>query len=345
MQQSMKKFLDNIFFPTIDKHGCTHLIHAGDFVDRRKFVNYQTAGFIYNSYIRPLQERAIEQLVLIGNHDIFLRQSTEINAVEELYRHMKHITVVRNPVEMKFAGLDLLLLPWMCDDNRARSMELIQTSSAPIVIGHLEIMGFQMFRGLPSTEGLDPALFDRFEMVLSGHYHHRSQQGPITYLGAPYPMIWSDYRDPRGFHLYDTETKQLEFVENPYSLFTRLVYDDEGKKHDYIKDIARQILAPDSNFHNAYVKVVVKSKNQPYWFDLMMDALYKVTQDVLVIDDIIVHDEDDKDVETTQDVDTLELMRDYVNSLSISCDKQELHNYLRSLYQEALASTQSARLT
>jgi DNA repair exonuclease SbcCD nuclease subunit len=237
------------------------------------------------------------------------------------------------------------LLPWIADNNRDETMKVIERSACSIVLGHLEIAGFQMFKGSLSAEGLAADVFDRFELVMSGHYHHKSELGPIHYLGAPYPMIWSDYRDPRGFHLFDTKTHELTFIENPYSLFMRIVYDDQDQRHDYIKELVQSIQQPDSNYHDAYVKVVVRSKVQPYWFDLMMDALYKVTQDVVVVDDIIVNDAEEGVDALTTDVDTLTLMREYVETLSISCDKDELFAYLRKNYEEAIAQAHNVRFS
>ena len=97
---------------------------------------------------------------------------------------------------------------------------------APIVLGHLELVGFEMFRGSVSTHGDSPDLFGRFDLVCSGHYHHKSDTGNIHYLGSHSQFTWSDYGDDRGFHILDTETKELEFVKNPYEMFAKVWYDD-----------------------------------------------------------------------------------------------------------------------
>lgn len=346
MQQNMAKFYDKVFFPAIDAHDVKVVIHAGDFFDRRKYTNIGTARFVHDTYRAPLQQRGIPQHMITGNHDIYYKSSTEVNGIEEFYRHDPEVTIYTQPAEIDLGGCGILLLPWITDNNREASMKLIAESTCPIVIGHLELSGYQMYRGLANPDGLDPALFDRFEMVMSGHYHHRTIAPPIHYLGSCYPMIWSDYQDPRGFHIFNTETHALTYVENPYSLFVKILYSDAGEKHDYIKKLAQSILAPDSLYHDAYVKVIVKSKTQPYWFDVMMDCLYKVNvQDVLVVDDIIVDDADETESTDIPDLDTLTLIREYLDTLSISCDKDELFAYLRDKYHDAVASSQSARLS
>jgi DNA repair exonuclease SbcCD nuclease subunit len=345
MYTAMRKFYEQVFFPTLDAHSITRVLHGGDYGDRRKYINFATARFIDEVYRQPLKDRGIREDVIIGNHDCFYRDSAELNSVQELYRHDDSIHIYTQPTEITIDGCDILLLPWICDSNRDATLDAIATSTAPVVLGHLELSGFQMYRGMPSHDGMDPNLFERFKLVMSGHFHHRSQSGPIQYLGAPYAMVWSDYRDPRGFHLFDTETHELEFIPNPFTVFGRIVYDDADQPNHYIEQLVSRVLAPDSEFHDAYVKIVVKSKTQPYWFDLLMDALGKVnTQDIMIVDDIVAAGTTDEPDPST-DVDTLTLMTDYIDGLTLSCDKQALQSYLQSLYHEAVSTTHSARVS
>jgi DNA repair exonuclease SbcCD nuclease subunit len=347
MQASMRLFYEKVFFPVVDQHQCRTMFHAGDWGERRKFLNTSTANFAYDVFQRPIDERGIDLHIVAGNHDCYYRESTRVNTIAEVYRHNANVHIYTTPQEVHIEGCDILVLPWIVDENRQQSLDLIRTSTCPIVLGHLEISGFQMFRGIPNHEGLTADMFDRFKLVMSGHFHHRTAGDPIVYLGAPYPMIWSDYNDPRGFHLFDTDTHTLEFIENPYSLFVKVIYDDRGQSHDYIRDLVQTVLAPDSPHHNAYVKVIVRSREQPYWYDMLLDSLYKVNaQDIIVVDDVVIHDEDEKDVTNhgTADVDTLTLMKEFVDSLAISCDRKELFAYLQSKYHEAMAASQSAKL-
>jgi DNA repair exonuclease SbcCD nuclease subunit len=345
MYGNMRLFYDKIFFPNIDKHQVHTVIHAGDYVDRRKYVNFVTAGFIDQTYRAPLRQRKIHEFVITGNHDIYYKDSSKVNALEELYRHDKeNVTIVTSPREMALDMCPILLLPWINEENRVQSMDFINNSGCDIVVGHLEISGFDMYRGIPNNEGLNAKLFDRFDLVMSGHYHHQSHRGPIKYLGSPYPMIWSDYNDPRGFHIFDTATKQLEFIENPYSLFARIVYDDKEQDHDYITNICQTIIHPDSIYREAYIKVVVKSKENPAWFDLMIDTLYRAgALEIMVMDDIIVDDDGPVNI-NDHTTDTRVLIDDYISKLTINCDTNALKKYLHEAYLKAVETSHNARL-
>lgn len=344
IQMWQQKFFENIFFPTLDAYDVQTVLHGGDYFDRRKYTNNRTIRFVEETYRQPLRARNIQEHVIIGNHDCFLRESTEISAVGELYRHDPLVQVYTQPCELDLDGCGFLLLPWICDSTRSASEHAIATTSAPIVLGHLELSGFSMYRGMPNHEGMDPSAFDRFSLVMSGHYHHPSARPPICYLGAPYPMVWSDYHDPRGFHLFDTDTQELTHIANPYAMFMRIVYDDADQSAQYIEQVVGTIMTEPSPYRDAYVKIVVKSKTQPYWFELVMDALSKVNaQDVMVVDDIAVSADTEPDT-LSADIDTLSLIHVYVANLSLTCDKIELQQYLCNVYRDALSVTQSGRV-
>lgn len=345
IQSWQRKFFEQIFFPTLDAYGIKTVLHGGDYFDRRKYTNNQTIRFVEETYRQPLRDRGIVEHAIVGNHDCFLRESTDISAVGELYRHDTSLRVYTQPTEIDVEGCGILMLPWICESTRAATEQAIRTSSASVVLGHLELAGFSMYRGMPNHEGMDPSVFDRFSLVMSGHYHHPSARMPIRYLGAPYPMVWSDYHDARGFHLFDTETHELTPILNPYTMFMRTVYDDAGQPAQYIEQLVASVMADPSPYRNAYVKIVVKSKTQPYWFELLLDALGKVqAQDVLVVDDIVVPTEGADESSVTTDIDTLSLIREYVDQLSVTCDKAELQQYLQTVYHDALGVSASGRV-
>lgn len=345
IQMWQKKFFDDVFFPTLDAYDVRTVLHGGDYFDRRKYTNNRTIRFVEEAYRTPLRARSIEEHVIVGNHDCFLRESTDISAVGELYRHDASVHVYTQPTELDLDGCGILLLPWICDGTREASERAIQTSTAPVVLGHLELSGFSMYRGMPNHEGMDPSVFDRFSLVMSGHYHHPSSVAPVRYLGAPYPMVWSDYHDPRGFHLFDTDTHELTTITNPYTMFMRIVYDDANQPASYAEQLVDSVMREPSPYRDAYVKIVVKSKTQPYWFELLLDALGKVNaQDVVVVDDIVVPAEGADESSVSTDINTLSLIREYVESLSVSCDKTELQQYLQSVYHDALGVSPNGRV-
>ena len=137
------------------------------------------------------------------------------------------VRIYHEPTEVVFDGTKVFFQPWICPENKQQSLDAIAKTDAQILFGHLEVQGFEMHLGAINHEGLSPKVFEKFEYVFSGHFHHKSDNGTVYYLGNPYQITWSDYKDPRGFHIFDTETRELEFIQNPYEIFHKIYYDDE----------------------------------------------------------------------------------------------------------------------
>jgi len=210
-------------------------------------------------------------------------------------------------------------------------MEAINNSSAQIMMGHLEINGFEMHQhGQICDAGFSADMFSKFDLVFSGHFHHKSTQGGITYLGNPYEITWSDFGDARGFHVFDTDTRELEFIQNPYHMFYKVYYDDSKETFETIKERDYSI------YSGTIVKVIVTEKNNPYWFDTMLDELYKAdVADVSVVENVDLEFEDDESV-VDEAEDTLTILSNYIDGLNIQKNKKELDNLIRTLYNEAL---------
>ena len=326
------KFYENIFFPTLEKRGIRTVIHMGDIVDRRKFINYKTLFQMRHHFFDACYGRYINLHMIIGNHDTFFKNTNSLNSMDCLRLHDDHqVHIYEEPTEVDFDGLKCLMMPWICDETREQSLKAIQDTKAQILFGHLEVKGFEMHIGSFSREGVDANLFQKFDMAMSGHFHHKSDNGNIYYLGNPYQITWSDYKDPRGFHIFDTETRELEFILNPLEMFHKIYYDDDKMTLESIQN------EDYSEYKDCYVKVVVIKKNNPFWFDTLIDKLYKEdVGDISVVEnfdeDFLMGDENLID----EAEDTMTILSKYVNSLNID-NKKELDMLMQSLYTESLS--------
>jgi len=327
-----KKFYDDIFFPTLEKEGVKTIIHLGDIVDRRKYINFLSAKRLREDFMYPAAKRGIHIHVILGNHDVYYKNTNSVNAMAEMYSADSFINYYEEPYELNFSGTKILLMPWINSGNYDLCMQKIKDTNAQVLFGHLEIKGFEMYKGTPTDHGFDSTIFDKFDIVCSGHFHHKSTRGNINYLGAPYEITWSDYNDPRGFHIFDTADRSLVFVENPYKMFTKLYYDDENKK---VEDITGKEY---NKLSGSFVKVVVKNKTNPYWFDLMIGELEKSgVMDIQVVEDNYnLNLEDDSDI-VNEAEDTITILKKYVDQINTPVDKNKLDLLLRDLYNEALS--------
>ena len=324
-----KRFIDEVFLPYLDANSIRTVIHLGDLVDRRKFLNINTAKRLRSDFIQPLHARGIRAHLIIGNHDTYYKNTNSVNSIREFYEH--DFTIYESAAEVEFDGVPILFIPWICDDNREETLKLIGTTNAQIALGHLELAGFEMYRGSPLSHGDDPSLFGRFDLVCSGHYHRRSTSGNIHYLGSHAEFTWSDYDDPKGFHILDTETRELAFIENPFKMFRKMWYNDKDKTSEEVMD--RDF----SKYAGAYVKLIVSNKENPFVFDLFTTKLYEAQPlEVTIVEDHRNMDSiDEKDL-LNEAEDTLTILSKYIGTIESNVDNKELDKLMRSLYNEAL---------
>lgn len=322
------------FFDHIDKNHFKYVIDMGDLYDRRKYINYKSAMFARTEYLEQLNNRNIETHIIAGNHDIFSKTTNSINALDELVTgRYSNIRTYTSPHTIRIDGLDILLVPWIDDTKPQWVYDDIKASPAEIVMGHLAIDGFQMDSGNISVGGDDRKIYERFDMVFSGHYHHRSRQGNIHYLGAFAEHNWSDWNDPRGFSVFDTETRELEFYQNPYSIYKMISYDDI-KNPEILETIKNTDY---SEYRDCFVKILAQNRTNPYAFDLLIDKLYKVNPvDITIIEDVQTF-KDEAIEEVNQTEPTPKILDKYIQGLTLPVESDKMKDYMKGLYNEAIA--------
>jgi len=321
-----EQFYKNVFFPKLKEQGITTILILGDTFDRRKYINFNSLARAKKMFFDVAYENDMMITMIAGNHDTYYKNTNDVNSPELTLAEYINIVIVTRPETVPIHGIPVCFLPWICADNYQDSMNEIKNTKADICMGHLEIAGFAMYRGVESHDGLSKDAFNKFDMVFSGHYHHRSDDGHIYYLGNPYELTWQDYNDPRGFHLFDLQTRKLEFIQNPYSLFERYEYDDTLDEEDPLF----------VNFKDKYVKVVVVNKTDYHKFDKFITNLYNANPlEVKIIEDFSEFTEGQVD-DTINLEDTSSVLSNYIDSLETDLDKERIKNFMKSLYTEAI---------
>jgi predicted phosphodiesterase len=322
------KFYDEIFFTYLQENNIKTIIHLGDVVDRRKFINHNTAHNFKLKFWNRIDELNLDTHVIIGNHDTYYKNTNEINALQNL-NISKNAKVYTSSQTINFDGLDILFIPWICDTNKEDTLYHIDNTTAQIVMGHLEIKGFEMHKGHLNEQGLEKDLFKRFEKVLSGHFHKKSDDGHIYYLGCPYQIMWSDYNCPKGFHIFDTQTRELTRIPNPLIMFKKFVYNDKGEDYSK-KDL--------SEYENTFVKLFISNKTDTDMFDKLLDRFHNEINayEINVIED----NNSDMSASVREDIleqgeDTLTFLGNYIDQIDTTLDKSKLKTFAKELYVEA----------
>lgn len=319
-----QKFYDNVFFPTLEKKGVTTIIDLGDTFDNRKSMDYNVCNRVTSNYFDRLRDYKVH--MLLGNHCVYYKNTNRVNSPELLLKQYDNITIYSEPKHLRLGSKKFLMLPWINKENYDEVLGLLETSEAEICCGHLELNGFEVTPGMKMDHGMDPKLFHRFQRVWSGHFHHKSKKGNIQYLGNPYQMYWNDYKDTRGFHIYDTESDKLEFIPNPFEIFEKIFYDDTSV--DYNKQDV-------SCYKDMFVKVIVEQKQDYHMFETLVDRLYNVgVHDVKIAETLLEDDLTDSD-ENLEIKDTMTLLNEYIDEVEMSVNKTDLKGLMKSLYIES----------
>ena len=317
-----QRFYDDVFFPTLEKEGVRVVFDLGDTFDNRKSMDFNTFHRVRENYFERLKDYEVH--MLLGNHCTYYKNTNRINSPELLLEQYKNIRIYSEPKEILMGKKVFLMLPWINKENQEDVFRRLETSEADICCGHLELTGFEVTPGMKMDHGMDPKLFHRFNRVWSGHFHHKSKNGNIQYLGNPYQMFWNDYKDTRGFHIYDTESDRLKFIRNPYDIFDKIFYDDTSV--DYNKQDV-------SDYKDKFIKIVVNEKRDYQMFETLVDRLYNVgAHDVKIVETLVDVEQEDLEVSTK---DTLTLLNEYIDEVEMSVSKSDLKNLMRSLYIES----------
>lgn len=320
-----EEFYKNIFFPRLEEEGISYVFILGDVFDRRKYINFNILKQCKRYFFDELEKRKLNVQIIVGNHDVYFKNTNSVNSLDLLLTEYDNIVVHSEPAEIALGEARVLVMPWINSENYSDSMKMLETSLSPVCFGHFEIAGFQMYKGQPNEHGLSKSVFDKFDLVCSGHFHHRSNVNQVHYLGNPYEITWADHDDPRGFHIFDTKTLALQFIENPYKMFIKVYYDDTKKEAYDFNALASK-----------HVKIIVVNKTDFYSFDRFLENVYKAAPlEVKILEDF--EEFEDAAVDDSVDIeDTMSLLGHYVDSVETDMNKEKIKTTLKELYVEAL---------
>ena len=314
-------FYKNVFFPALEEHGVEAVIHMGDAFDSRKSIDYQSLEWSKRVVFDPLKKYDVHMIV--GNHDTYYKNTNEVNSPELLLQTYPNIKTYSKPTEVNVGGLDILFLPWINQGNEELSLNIIKKTSCRCAMGHLELQGFRVNRQIIMEHGLESKLFEKFERVYSGHYHTRSNDGKVFYLGNPYEMYWTDVNDTRGFHIFDTETLTHTPINNPYKLFYNIYYEDTNYK-----------LFNATEYESKIVKVIVRKKSNPKDFEKFIDKLHSAgVQELKIVENFDIHENEEFEIDEEEN--TISILNRYIDESEFEFDKNIIKGIFQDLYRQA----------
>jgi DNA repair exonuclease SbcCD nuclease subunit len=320
------QFYNEVFFPTLEEEGITTVVDMGDTFDSRKGIDFSALAWAKNNYYDRLKELGCTVHTIVGNHTTYYKNTNNLNSVDLLLREYNNVQIYSEATEVLLDKLKVLFIPWINQENEAETLKRIKNASCKCAMGHLELQGFRVNNQIVMEHGLESKLFETFTHVFSGHYHTRSTDGKIFYLGNPYEMYWNDVNDTRGFHIFDTETLEHTPVNNPFKMFHNIYYEDTA----YQTFDTRK-------YEDKIVKVIVRKKTDTKQFEKFIDKLYSSNvAELKVVENFDFSGWYDKDGSTDfESEDTLSILNRYIEESEVDLNKFALQKLLQEIYQEA----------
>lgn len=319
------KFLDELLFPKLKELNIKHLINLGDTWDKRKIHNIKTYNTFKEKFFKRLVDENITAYFLIGNHDTYYKNTNAINSISE-FHNPPFINVINEFEDITIDNITFGMMSWINNENIGRAKEFALTkSTASIMCGHFETIGFEVLKGIKAEHGIPKEWFERFNRVWSGHFHIPSKQGNFEYLGNCYELTWSDYNTRKGFHIYDTDTDELTFINNPHTMFDTLHYTNDDV------DISR--------YQDKIVRVYVEgfTEQNTSHLNSLISSLQEIAYKVDVIDTTVMSVDENVVIEQGESQDLLTTITSITNNIELTgMDNKVLTQLITDLYSEAL---------
>lgn len=321
------EFWEKTFFPILEDRGIKRIIHLGDFLDRRKYVNFHTLNQVRTRFLEPLHNMGIEMDITLGNHDVFFKNTNRLNSTVELFASYPNIHIHESPTVLDLGEMEIGLMPWITKENAQECLEFIQHAPVKVLMGHFEINGYEVLRGVEHHDGMDRSIVSRFDAVYSGHFHCRHNKDNIHYLGTQYQMTFADLGETKGFHILHPRTGEMEFVENPHQIFHQIDYNDTTTDYNILNC---------KKYKNTFVRLIVKSKNRPIMFDNLLDRLNDAP-----VYSVTITDKTEKEINKAVGVvdmskDTLTLICDEIDTMVGVVDPVRLKTLVKDIYTESV---------
>lgn len=301
------------------EHNIKRWIQTGDWFDVRQATTQTTMEFIRVEIVPLLIEAGIHVDIIVGNHDIQFKNTIQPNAPRELLSEYPCFTVHDEPTTVDFDGYTVDMIPWMCESNTSKILEFIRNSQSMYCVGHFELTGFYYYKNVKS-EGLARDFLERYQRVISGHYHTQSDGSNVKYIGTPYTITSGDENEERGFWIHDLANDVMDFVPNNKMYHVRLDYPGQ--------------IDP-SKYENCSVRLFAHEIDEG--LTKLEHELAKVVHSLKTVNQAVLVETDTESYDMTQQPTAVDLMVESLMASDLSDDDiQESIKMVRALYSEAL---------
>ena len=245
----MKSYFRDFFIPLLKKNykEGDFVMHCGDVFDSRHSLNL----LVMNEAIDIFEEisKIMPVVVILGNHDIYRKDSNEINSTKSL-KWIPNVFIYEEPEVLKIAEKKVLLMPWR--KSVEDEVKCIVENEANYMFCHTEVKGLKMGKYTESEHGIQLDILSKFTRIYSGHIHYTQNSKNFRMVGCPYQMTRSDIGNEKGIWTIDFESGEEQYFVNDSSpKFVRILFE---------KVLEMELEEVNALFANNFVDILVHPK-------------------------------------------------------------------------------------
>jgi len=247
-EQLFLSFIPSIAKQNLGNYNTFNVFILGDFWDNRNHLSVKTINVVLDTLSVLFEQHPYIKITMIcGNHDIYYKNTKKITSLKIFHNKFpNNIEIVLDPKKIIINRRKIMLAPWVITEE---DMKEIFSEKMDIALGHFNINGFELVKGVVEDGGESPNKFrEMFSLTFSGHFHIRSEKDRIIYVGNPYPLTWNDSDMIKGGYLLDFDTLQYEFIENTYCPIFKKVY---------LSHIKKKIIDLKKSVPNNFIKLIL----------------------------------------------------------------------------------------
>lgn len=245
------------FFIRLYRKEYEHVLILGDLFDNRRL---DAVTIKVGTKCVRLLSQAGQVYLVPGNHDTEDAAGMH-NTLQFLEAIGPGVKVFKTGDTLEFGDTVLHAFPYLSAKKFIAAVEetadILEEGKKHVALIHQAVKGAkQGEHDFPSE--IPPSILSPFDLVLSGHVHHRQRIKNVEFVGSSYNIDFREANQLQGYHIFDTETLELEFVQSKLPRF-RVFTEELGKfgKNDYVI-----IFDPDEEPEGTARMLVSKTKEE-----------------------------------------------------------------------------------
>jgi DNA repair exonuclease SbcCD nuclease subunit len=339
MFEQQMRFIELQFFPFLLEHQIKFVIQLGDTFHDRNKIDWYIQNELKKRFYQWFDDNGVELHSLVGNHDCYYKSTLKQNSLSETTKHFKNVHAYTKPTVKTFGKYTLGFNPWIIDNKNPKLTEKVD-----ILLGHFDIVGFPMMKGIYSKEGLSHLQFANYKLVLSGHYHGRTIKDNVHMVGTPFQLNWNDYNEPKGFMVLD-DNFNYEYIQNTINpQYVKLYYSNgilEQEGLNMPKDIsaAQSLEIVKDNYCRLFTRAVDdQMKLELYHSSLLAVSCDDYKIDIVSLQDVVEDfDSEAFDESFEEGESTIQLIMSCIEGMTFDAeiDKDLLIELAKTEYKDA----------